>query len=141
MSLLRDAIAKRIVHGVLEDGVLYTQSFVRRERARLRGALAAVTVPTPVQKLQAALGTQKKLFYQFLDELVGRDAYGELTGKVHTCLCFAICSFYVSYICVLILGCDSVTTTNLSCRLSTAARPNAPLARSSRPTITCPMSA
>lgn len=70
-----------IIHGVLEDGILYTDLFVQRERARLRGALEAITVPTLVPQLLTALHMHKSIFQSLLRELLAEGTVrGQLSG-------------------------------------------------------------
>jgi hypothetical protein len=95
------------IHGLFEDGVLYTENFVRREQSKLRGALQAITVPTGLSKILP--GMKRKLFYSCLDSLVhGGAVSGIITGKrgtssetfvpqVYVCLAQRfIASFYLA---------------------------------------------
>ena len=82
------------IHGKLEGGQLYTPAFVARIRATVRGAVRALTVPTPVTTLwnflqqqmregdegPAAKGTgEGGLFQSVLHQLI---AEGEVKGSL-----------------------------------------------------------
>ncbi len=111
-QLLGRALGKSIV-GVFDDGVVYTDLFVRRQQARLCGLFESVTVPTLLAKLLPVSGMKKKMFFSLLDDLLGKGALrGSLTGKrgssnetyvphVHHCLAQRyVTSFYTANGCV-----------------------------------------
>ena len=50
--------------------VLLTTSHVARNRARIRGVLSAITVPTTVSSIVARFGFQEKLFFSLAEELI-----------------------------------------------------------------------
>uniref|UniRef100_A0A8C0EB28 E3 UFM1-protein ligase 1 n=1 Tax=Bubo bubo TaxID=30461 RepID=A0A8C0EB28_BUBBB len=63
----------RIIHGQLDQenrGVIFTEAFVSRHRARIRGLFTAITRPTPVSNLITRYGFQEHLLYSVLEELV-----------------------------------------------------------------------
>ena len=61
--------------------VLLTTSHVARNRARIRGVLSAVTVPTTVSSIISKFGFQEKLFFTLAEELVRTGRLpGVLTG-------------------------------------------------------------
>lgn len=63
----------RIIHGRLDQenrGVIFTEAFVSRHRARIRGLFSAITRPTPVSNLITRYGFQEHLLYSVLEELV-----------------------------------------------------------------------
>jgi E3 UFM1-protein ligase 1 len=60
-SVLEGRIAAGVISGRIRAGELYTEAFVTRHNARVRGAFTAVTKPTPF-----ATNTQK---YQLLESL------------------------------------------------------------------------
>ncbi|NXC41676.1 UFL1 ligase, partial [Penelope pileata] len=72
----------RIIHGQLDQenrGVIFTEAFVSRHRARIRGLFSAITRPTPVSNLITRYGFQEHLLYSVLEELVNS---GRLKGTV-----------------------------------------------------------
>ncbi|XP_064026399.1 E3 UFM1-protein ligase 1 isoform X3 [Pogoniulus pusillus] len=72
----------RIIHGQLDQencGVIFTEAFVSRHRARIRGLFTAITRPTPVSNLITRYGFQEHLLYSVLEELVNA---GRLKGTV-----------------------------------------------------------
>ncbi|KAF4794659.1 E3 UFM1-protein ligase 1 [Turdus rufiventris] len=72
----------RIIHGQLDQenrGVIFTEAFVSRHRARIRGLFTAITRPTPVSSLITRYGFQEHLLYSLLEELVNA---GRLKGTV-----------------------------------------------------------
>ncbi|XP_065257312.1 E3 UFM1-protein ligase 1 [Emys orbicularis] len=72
----------RIIHGQIDQdnkGVIFTEAFVARHRARIRGLFSAITRPTPVTNLITRYGFQEQLLYSVLEELVNT---GRLKGTV-----------------------------------------------------------
>ncbi|XP_029451258.1 E3 UFM1-protein ligase 1 isoform X2 [Rhinatrema bivittatum] len=72
----------RIIHGQLDHnnrGVIFTEAFVARHRARIRGLFSAITRPTPVINLITQYGFQEQLLYSVLEELV---TSGRLKGTI-----------------------------------------------------------
>nr|XP_032834329.1 E3 UFM1-protein ligase 1 isoform X2 [Petromyzon marinus] len=63
----------------LDLGVIYTDAFVSRHRARIRGLFTAITRPTSVHNLINQFGFQERLFYTMLEELVKA---GRLKGSL-----------------------------------------------------------
>ena len=62
-----------IIEGFKDDHdpkVLLTTNYVARNRARIRGVLSAVTVPTSVSSIIARFGFQEKLFFSLTEELI-----------------------------------------------------------------------
>uniref|UniRef100_A0A8C0ZFV7 E3 UFM1-protein ligase 1 n=1 Tax=Cyanistes caeruleus TaxID=156563 RepID=A0A8C0ZFV7_CYACU len=84
-DFLIQALSKRlgrIIHGQLDQenrGVIFTEAFVSRHRARIRGLFTAITRPTPVSSLITRYGFQEHLLYSLLEELVNA---GRLKGTV-----------------------------------------------------------
>uniref|UniRef100_A0A803XYQ0 E3 UFM1-protein ligase 1 n=1 Tax=Meleagris gallopavo TaxID=9103 RepID=A0A803XYQ0_MELGA len=84
-DFLTQALSKRlgrIIHGRLDQenrGVIFTEAFVSRHRARIRGLFSAITRPTPVSNLITRYGFQEHLLYSVLEELVNT---GRLKGTV-----------------------------------------------------------
>ena len=50
--------------------VILTPSYVQRNKAKIRGALSAVTVPTPVANIIHKFGIAEQLFFGLADELI-----------------------------------------------------------------------
>ncbi|XP_052032127.1 E3 UFM1-protein ligase 1 [Apodemus sylvaticus] len=72
----------RIINGHLDldnRGVIFTEAFVARHKARIRGLFSAVTRPTAVNSLVSKYGFQEQLLYSVLEELVST---GRLRGTV-----------------------------------------------------------
>ncbi|XP_030054943.1 E3 UFM1-protein ligase 1 [Microcaecilia unicolor] len=72
----------RIIHGQIDHnnrGVIFTDAFVARHRARIRGLFSAITRPTPVINLITHYRFQEHLLYSVLEELV---TSGRLKGTV-----------------------------------------------------------
>lgn len=70
-EFLQDQIDKRmgkVIHGKQDrddPNLIYTETFVRRNTARIRGILSAVTKPTPINQILLKFGTNvpEKLFF------------------------------------------------------------------------------
>ncbi|XP_029800670.1 E3 UFM1-protein ligase 1 isoform X2 [Suricata suricatta] len=72
----------RIINGHIDldnRGVIFTEAFVSRHRARIRGLFSAITRPTAVNSLISKYGFQEQLLYSVLEELVNS---GRLRGTV-----------------------------------------------------------
>ncbi|XP_061479361.1 E3 UFM1-protein ligase 1 [Rhineura floridana] len=72
----------KIIHGQIDQdnrGVIFTDAFVTRHRARIRGLFSAITRPTPIINLITRHGFQEHLLYSVLEELVNT---GRLKGTV-----------------------------------------------------------
>jgi len=81
-DILQTVIERKIgktIHGQLEKGVLYTDLFVQRHNAQVRGALSALTRPTLTSEIIAKHNFQEKLFYQAVDVMIKS---GELNGSL-----------------------------------------------------------
>ncbi|XP_069582446.1 E3 UFM1-protein ligase 1 [Ranitomeya imitator] len=71
-----------IIQGKIDQnnkGVIYTEAFVARHKARIRGLFTAITRPTPVIGLISQYGFPEHLLYSLLEELVN---CGRLKGTV-----------------------------------------------------------
>ena len=61
--------------------VILTPSYVQRNKAKIRGALSAITVPTPVANTINKFGIQEQLFFSLADELIKTNRLsGQITG-------------------------------------------------------------
>lgn len=72
----------KIINGHIDldnRGVIFTEAFVSRHKARIRGLFSAVTRPTPVNSLILKYGFQEQLLYSVLEELVNS---GRVRGTV-----------------------------------------------------------
>ncbi|XP_055981274.1 E3 UFM1-protein ligase 1 isoform X1 [Sorex fumeus] len=72
----------RIINGHIDldnRGVIFTEAFVSRHKARIRGLFSAITRPTPVNSLISKYGFQEQLLYSVLEELVNS---GRVRGTV-----------------------------------------------------------
>jgi len=82
IETLEEEIKERLgiqVEGTFEGGTLYTDVFVARCRAQLRGTFSAITKPTSVRELLSKQDVPQKLFYGILKDL---QEEGILAGKV-----------------------------------------------------------
>ncbi|XP_066999780.1 E3 UFM1-protein ligase 1 homolog [Anabrus simplex] len=62
--------------------VFFTDAFVARNRACVRGALSAATRPTPVSQLLSQCGVPERLFFSVIESLLEmRQVPGVVTGK------------------------------------------------------------
>lgn len=59
--------------------IFFTQSFIARCKAKVRGALAGLTKPTPVATIVNHIGISEKLFFSLYDQT---SMYGTLTSRV-----------------------------------------------------------
>ncbi|CAL4111274.1 unnamed protein product, partial [Meganyctiphanes norvegica] len=69
-----------IIQGQQDDydsRTIFTDAFVARHRARVRGALSAITRPTPVSGIIQQYGFKERLFFSMVDKLV---TLGRLPG-------------------------------------------------------------
>uniref|UniRef100_A0AAY4BEJ7 E3 UFM1-protein ligase 1 n=1 Tax=Denticeps clupeoides TaxID=299321 RepID=A0AAY4BEJ7_9TELE len=72
----------KVIQGQMDQydrGVIFTEAFLSRHKARIRGLFSAVTRPTPVSSLIGLHGFQEHLLYSVLEELVNG---GRLKGTV-----------------------------------------------------------
>ncbi|KAJ7341763.1 hypothetical protein JRQ81_006757 [Phrynocephalus forsythii] len=72
----------KIIHGQIDQddrGVIFTDAFITRHQARIRGLFRAITRPTPINNLITRHGFQEHLLYSVLEELVNA---GHLKGTV-----------------------------------------------------------
>lgn len=59
--------------------VFFTESFVARSKAKIRGALAGLTRPTPVNVILNQIGLSEKLFFGLFDQIA---LYGSLSSRL-----------------------------------------------------------
>ncbi|CAI9164300.1 unnamed protein product [Rangifer tarandus platyrhynchus] len=84
-NFLTQALTQRlgkIINGHIDldnRGVIFTEAFVSRHKARIRGLFSAITRPTTVNSLISRYGFQEQLLYSVLEELVNN---GRLRGTV-----------------------------------------------------------
>ncbi|KAL6096208.1 ufl1 [Pungitius sinensis] len=84
-DFLSEELSKRLgklIQGEMNQhnrGVIFTQAFVARHKARIRGLFSAITRPTPVSSMIGTFGFQEHLLYSVLEELVNT---GRLKGSV-----------------------------------------------------------
>ncbi|XP_062406913.1 E3 UFM1-protein ligase 1 [Sardina pilchardus] len=72
----------KIIQGQMDQynrGVIFTEAFVLRHKAQIRGLFSAITRPTPISNLIGVHGFQEHLLYSVLEELVNT---GRLKGSV-----------------------------------------------------------
>lgn len=84
-DFITEELSKRLgklVQGEMDQynrGIIFTQAFVARHKARIQGLFSAITRPTPVSSMIGAFGFQEHLLYSVLEELVNT---GRLKGTV-----------------------------------------------------------
>ncbi|XP_011865075.1 PREDICTED: E3 UFM1-protein ligase 1 homolog [Vollenhovia emeryi] len=75
----------RIVHATQDSQdlkVFYTESFIARNKAKIKGALSAVTKPTPLSAILGQCGVPERIFFSILDSLQEvKQVPGVVTGK------------------------------------------------------------
>ncbi|XP_069743202.1 E3 UFM1-protein ligase 1 isoform X2 [Narcine bancroftii] len=72
----------RIINGqmdIYDRSVIFTDAFVAKHKARIRGLFSAVTRPTPISSLISQYKFQDHLLYSFLEEFISS---GRLNGAV-----------------------------------------------------------
>ncbi|XP_058446223.1 E3 UFM1-protein ligase 1 homolog [Malaya genurostris] len=58
--------------------IFFTQSYITRSKAKIRGALAAITRPTPISAILAQSGVPDRLFYLLVNEVA---TLGSVTSR------------------------------------------------------------
>ncbi|XP_077276531.1 UFM1 specific ligase 1 [Temnothorax americanus] len=75
----------KIVHATQDSQdpkVFYTESFIARNKAKIKGALAAVAKPTPLSAILGQCGVSERIFFPILDSLQEvKQVPGVVTGK------------------------------------------------------------
>ncbi|XP_072756684.1 E3 UFM1-protein ligase 1 homolog [Anoplolepis gracilipes] len=75
----------KIIHATQDSQdpkIFYTGSFVAKNRAKIRGALSAVTKPTPLSAILGQCGVPERIFFSILDGLQEvKQVPGVVTGK------------------------------------------------------------
>ncbi|XP_024892657.1 E3 UFM1-protein ligase 1 homolog [Temnothorax curvispinosus] len=75
----------KIVHATQDSQdpkVFYTESFIARNKAKIKGALSAVTKPTPLSAILGQCGVSERIFFSILDSLQEvKQVPGVVTGK------------------------------------------------------------
>ncbi|MCI4391658.1 hypothetical protein PGIGA_G00137300 [Pangasianodon gigas] len=71
----------RMIDGHMDQfsGLIFTQNFINRQKAKIRGLFSSITRPTPVNNLIGQYGLQDNLLYSLLEELVNS---GRVLGSV-----------------------------------------------------------
>jgi len=69
----------KIIRGKLEGETIYTDAFVARVAARIRGAFTAITKPTPIPSILAKFDFQENLFWTVFDDLLSD---GRINGNI-----------------------------------------------------------
>ncbi|KAK5650317.1 hypothetical protein RI129_001346 [Pyrocoelia pectoralis] len=87
--LQRNVVEKylgKLIHGEQDKNdskIFFTESFISRSRAKIKGALTALTKPTVVSVILNQIDVTDKLFFSLFDQL---SMYGVLTGRTHSSL-------------------------------------------------------
>ncbi|KAF7996884.1 hypothetical protein HCN44_002530 [Aphidius gifuensis] len=73
------------VHGKQDkqdSRIFYTENFIAKNRAKIRGALSAITKPTPLTAILGQCNVPERIFFSILDNLHGAiEVPGVITGK------------------------------------------------------------
>lgn len=72
----------KIIYGKQDKNdskVFFTESFIARTKAKIKGALAGLTRPTPISYILNQINISEKLFYSLFDQT---SAYGTLTSRM-----------------------------------------------------------
>ncbi|XP_062858526.1 E3 UFM1-protein ligase 1 [Trichomycterus rosablanca] len=71
----------RLIDGRIDqfNGLIFTQNFINRQKAKIRGLFTSISRPTPVNTLIGQFGLQENLLYSLLEELVN---LGRVNGSV-----------------------------------------------------------
>ncbi|XP_076076266.1 E3 UFM1-protein ligase 1-like [Mytilus galloprovincialis] len=72
----------KIIHGhvdAYDRDVIFTESFITRMKAQIRGTFSAITRPTVIQSIMSRHSFQERLFYSLLEDLVNK---GRLAGSI-----------------------------------------------------------
>eukprot|EP01090_Pellita_catalonica_P002812 TRINITY_DN1242_c0_g1_i1.p1 TRINITY_DN1242_c0_g1~~TRINITY_DN1242_c0_g1_i1.p1 ORF type:complete len:728 (+),score=175.51 TRINITY_DN1242_c0_g1_i1:68-2251(+) len=81
-DILTELIQSRLdskIHGTMDNNELYTTIFVDRNRAQIRGLLAGITKPTPIDQIISFHSLHQNIFHAIISEL---KKSGELPGRV-----------------------------------------------------------
>lgn len=84
-DFLMDNVSKRLGVSIkgkadtFDPRVIYTEAFLSRHRARIRGVLHACTRPTPVPAMIKAFGFNERLFFSLAEDMCKS---GELAGNL-----------------------------------------------------------
>ncbi|XP_023030297.2 UFM1 specific ligase 1 [Leptinotarsa decemlineata] len=94
LTILYDLPADFLQHQVLEKNLgklifgkqdkndpkeFFTESFIARSKAKIKGALTGLTRPTPVSVIVNHIGLSEKIFFSLFEQSA---MYGSLTGKL-----------------------------------------------------------
>eukprot|EP00731_Ephydatia_muelleri_P001090 Em0001g1090a len=79
---IEESLGTRIIGRLdkTDSGVLYTESYVARYQARIRGQFSAITRPTSLGPIISQGNYHAKLFYSVLNDLIST---GQLLGSIH----------------------------------------------------------
>ncbi|XP_053998251.1 E3 UFM1-protein ligase 1 homolog [Hylaeus anthracinus] len=86
-SLIEKELGKTISgkQDVQDSRVFYTESFIAKNKTKIRGALSAITKPTPISVVLEQCGISDRLFFSILDSLQGmKQIPGIVAGKQGT---------------------------------------------------------
>ncbi|KYM99511.1 PREDICTED: E3 UFM1-protein ligase 1 homolog [Cyphomyrmex costatus] len=75
----------KIIHATQDSQdrkIFYTESFIARNKAKIKGALSAITKPTPLSAILGQCGVLERIFFSILDSLQEvKQVPGIVTGK------------------------------------------------------------
>lgn len=83
-SLIEKELGKTIYgkQDTQDSRVFYTESFISRNKAKIRGALAAITKPTPLSAILGQCSVPERIFFSILDSLQEtKEIPGVIAGK------------------------------------------------------------
>ncbi|KYN36004.1 E3 UFM1-protein ligase 1 like protein [Trachymyrmex septentrionalis] len=84
LSVVEKELGK-IIHAIQDSQdpkIFYTESFIARNKAKIKGALSAITKPTPLSAILGQCGVPERIFFSILDSLQEvKQVPGVVTGK------------------------------------------------------------
>nr|XP_034176081.1 E3 UFM1-protein ligase 1 homolog [Osmia lignaria] len=86
-SLIEKELGKTILgkQDTQDIRVFYTESFIARNKAKIRGALSAITKPTPLSAILGQCSVSERIFFSILDSLQEmKQIPGVIAGKQGT---------------------------------------------------------
>ncbi|XP_074653145.1 E3 UFM1-protein ligase 1-like isoform X2 [Tubulanus polymorphus] len=82
-SSVIDKFIGSVIHGKIDSfdhDIIFTQSFISRNKAKVRGAFSSLTRPTSVSNILHKIGGQEKILHHVVEELIS-ELPGSLTGS------------------------------------------------------------
>ncbi|KAJ8682576.1 hypothetical protein QAD02_018368 [Eretmocerus hayati] len=83
-SLIEKELGKTIIgkQDTQDPRIFYNQGYISRNEAKIRGALSAITKPTPISAILGQCSVPERIFFAILENLQGKQQVpGIVTGK------------------------------------------------------------